>query len=107
MHEHENKYTVTQTGIQAWWAKKYTHCPPTVPETPGGRKRGPSRDCLSSLEAENIHTLTHTHTEWHDANATVGYADYSADCAHWEAAAGKVASSFWSERRIRGVKAEN
>ncbi len=95
------------TGIRARWAKTHTNCPPTVPETPGGwKKRGPSRDCLSSLGTEHTHTHTHTHTQWHDANATVGYADYSADCAHWEAAAGKVASSFSSERRTRGEEAE-
>lgn len=51
-------------------------------------------------------THTHTLTEGHDANATVGYADYSADCAHWEAAAGKVASSFWREGRMRGERAK-
>lgn len=64
-------------------------------------KRDPSRVCLSSLGVEctpiqYTHTHTLTVTEGHDANATVGYADYSADCAHWEAAAGKVAFSFWS-----------
>lgn len=36
----------------------------------------------------------------------MGYADDSADCAHWEAAAGKVASSFWSEGRTRGEEAK-
>lgn len=52
-------------------------------------ERDPGRDCLSSLGTENTHALTraHTHTRVHHVNGTVGYADDSADCAHWEAAA--------------------
>ena len=53
------------------------------PLVAGGRD--PSRDRLSSLGTEN--TRTHTHTRVHHVNATVGYADDSADCAHREAAA--------------------
>lgn len=50
-------------------------------------ERDPGRDCLSSLGTENTHTHTCTHTRVHHVNATMGYSDNSADCAHREAAA--------------------
>lgn len=102
MHDHMSKRTCVQACKKKQKTKTIhqlsTYCTRALSLL---GKRDPSRVCLSSLGVEctpiqYTHTHSRTVTEGHDANATVGYTDYSADCAHWEAAAGKVASSFWS-----------
>lgn len=71
-------------------------------ETPGGWGEGP-RQRMSLFIRRWKHTHTCTHTRVHHVNATVGYADDSADCAHREAAAEGKGCIQWREDCELGV----
>lgn len=81
MHDHKSKYAHMVVQILFYYCCTH-NCPPVL-------KQHGFKEKLYLL----IRNWTRTLTEGHDANATVGYADYSADFARWEAAAAKVASS--------------